>query len=484
MGLEDELPASAPKPGTILADRYRIERALGVGGVGYVMAATHVHLQEPVAIKMLHPALARDAEMVARFLREGRAAVKIKSEHVARVLDVAELPDHTPYLVMELLDGSDLAQVLERRGTIDIAQAVDWLLQACEAIAEAHALEIVHRDLKPANLFIARSRTNGAESVKVLDFGISKMSGAGDGNLAMTKTSAVLGSPLYMSPEQLRSSRNVDARTDIWALGVILFELVSGGPPFVAESLAELSVLVLSTDAPRLARVRPEVPKELSDIVATCLQRRSEDRFANLADLADRLAPFGTARARESAETIVRTLGMPAARAVPPANESHLVLPARGAAGDPNAVTLAQSDGPMVSAAQEVAGSRRPRTRLVAGLLGLFLFLGGVGSFAIYRARLASHAYAAAATSVAPAAPSIAAVASAEPASPTASVASASAEPSARSSGGRAATGPRVAKPRDRSGTRSPSGVSETPAAATAPLKTPSPSEIATSAKD
>src|SRR5580693_7216018 len=167
-------------------------------------------------------------EYVARFEREARTAVKIKSEHVARVIDVGQLESGSPYMVMEYLEGEDLQGWLEKQGRLPIERAVDFLLQACEAIAEAHAMGIVHRDLKPANLFCIR-RPDGTLSIKVLDFGISKAAGA---SMGMTSTQAVMGSPLYMSPEQMGSSKGVDARSDIWALGVILFELVTGRVPF------------------------------------------------------------------------------------------------------------------------------------------------------------------------------------------------------------------------------------------------------------
>jgi serine/threonine-protein kinase len=206
--------------------------------MGYVIAATHLQLQERVAIKMLLPERAKQAETVARFLREGRAAVRIRSEHVARVLDVGSVGP-SPYIVMEYLDGSDLANVLRLRKRLSISLAVDYLLQACEAIAQAHAMKTVHRDLKPANLFVVK-RPDGRECIKVLDFGISKSTSTEDQDVAMTKTTSTVGTPLYMSPEQLRSSKNVDVRTDLWALGVILFELGSGRPPFRAESIAEL----------------------------------------------------------------------------------------------------------------------------------------------------------------------------------------------------------------------------------------------------
>ncbi|HEY3664483.1 MAG TPA: serine/threonine-protein kinase, partial [Polyangiaceae bacterium] len=211
------------REGDVLAGKFRIERVLGQGAMGVVVAATHIQLDERVALKFLLPEALANADAVARFAREARAAVKIKSEHVVRVSDVGTLESGSPYMVMEYLQGQDLSEWMTNHGTLNVSDAVEFLLQACEALAEAHALGIVHRDLKPANLFVT-ARRDGTPCIKVLDFGISKFTAPGS-NLNMTKTSTIMGSPLYMSPEQLSSTRTVDARTDIWALGVILFEL-------------------------------------------------------------------------------------------------------------------------------------------------------------------------------------------------------------------------------------------------------------------
>ncbi len=218
-------------PGEVLAGKYRVDRVLGAGGMGVVVAAHHVHLDERVALKFLLPDALRSPEAVARFVREARAAVKIKSEHVARVTDVGHLENGAPYIVMEYLEGVDLSAWLRQNGPMPIPQAVDFVLQACEAIADAHVLGIVHRDLKPSNLFCIR-RTDGQSSIKVLDFGISKILNPGTPRPDMTATSALIGSPLYMSPEQMSLSKGVDVRTDIWSLGIILFELITGRTPF------------------------------------------------------------------------------------------------------------------------------------------------------------------------------------------------------------------------------------------------------------
>ncbi len=286
------MSAASYQPGEILADKFRIERVLGEGGMGLVLAAFHLDLQQRVAIKVLRAALSSDAEVVTRFMREARAAVQITSPHVARVMDVARLPDGSPYLVMEHLDGDDLAHVLKRVGRLSAEQACSFMLQAGEAVAEAHALGIVHRDLKPANLFLARKR-DGSEIVKVLDFGISKVSK----EQALTRTNGMMGSPLYMSPEQLRSARDVDVRSDIWALGVTLFELLAGSPPFLADDLPQLMVQIMTAPPRSLAELRPDLPRELVAVVERCLAKEQADRFASIDAFLAALRPFASGTA-------------------------------------------------------------------------------------------------------------------------------------------------------------------------------------------
>lgn len=297
------------KEGQIIAGKYRIERILGAGGMGVVVAAYHIHLDERVAIKFLLPDALAKAEVVARFAREARAAVKIKSEHVARVIDVGTLETGAPYMVMEYLDGSDLGAWVQQRGALPIEQAVEFVLQAGEAIADAHVLGIIHRDLKPANLFCVR-RSDGLLAIKVLDFGISKLTSLGDSgtDMRMTKTSSVLGSPLYMSPEQMLSSRDVDARTDIWALGVILYELLVGKVPFNGETLAELCVKVATMPAPPLRDQLPGAPLALQEVIQKCLEKDRANRYSSIAELAVALCPFAPKRAHTSVERIARVI--------------------------------------------------------------------------------------------------------------------------------------------------------------------------------
>ena len=346
--------------GQILAGKFRIERVLGRGGMGVVVAATHLQLDERVALKFLLPEALVNPEAVERFAREARAAVKIKSEHVARVSDVGTLESGSPYMVMEYLHGEDLAASVRRSGALSVSDAVEFLLQGCEAIAEAHALGIVHRDLKPANLFITR-RVDGSACIKVLDFGISKLTVPGTPpEFSMTRTAAVMGSPLYMSPEQMSSSRNVDQRTDIWALGVILYEMLTGRVPFDAETMPQLCGMILQ-DPPRPIReLRPDLPQGLEQVVLRCLEKNRDHRFNNVAELASALAPFGQAAAQRSAERISRVLG------------------AAGLAIAPNAA-VAASSRPGAGTTTNFGASTEPkksRTALIVALALLGLLLG------------------------------------------------------------------------------------------------------------
>jgi serine/threonine protein kinase len=276
--------------GEMLAGKYRVERVLGAGGMGVVVLARHVQLDQRVAVKFLLAQSLTNAKVVARFDREARAVVKLKSEHVARVLDVGTMETGAPYIVMEYLEGEDLSQTIERRGALPVAEAVDFLLQACEALAEAHAMGIVHRDLKPGNLFLT-TRVDGKSLIKVLDFGISKVEGARE-NLVLTQTAEVVGSPKYMSPEQLRASRLADARSDIWSLGVILYELLTADVPFVAETLAHLCALVISEEPRPLRALRPDVSAGIEAIITRCLEKDPAKRFQNVSDLAMALDPY------------------------------------------------------------------------------------------------------------------------------------------------------------------------------------------------
>src|SRR5262245_34511046 len=324
------------QPGQIVADKYEVERILGQGGMGTVISAVHIHLRERVAIKLLSKEATAQSEALSRFMREARAAARIKSEHVAKVSDVGSLPDATPYIVMEYLEGSGLSDVLAQRGPLPADEAIEPVLQACEALAEAHSLGIVHRDLKPANLFLTH-RADGTPSIKVLDFGISKVThpGTSQAEAALTHTTSIMGSPLYMSPEQLRATRGVDLRTDIWSLGVILYELLAGEAPFLGPTLPDISVKIAVEPPPPLRAKRPDLSVLLEAVILKCLEKDRENRFRTLGELAIAMLELAPPRARVS---IDRVCGVISAVGVP-----ESVLPAGVAPSGPKIITGARS---------------------------------------------------------------------------------------------------------------------------------------------
>lgn len=331
--------ATTLAPGDVLGGKYRIDGELGSGGMGVVLSATHLELDAPVAIKVLRHELVQNEEIVGRMLFEARAVARLTSSHVVRVLDVARLASGAPYIVMERLEGRDLAALLSERGPLPVEETVDYVLQACQCLVEAHALGLVHRDLKPENLFLAGTREGAV--LKVLDFGISKDTGVSSGpsprltpRSVLTSAGYVIGTPFYMSPEQMRGG-DVDARADIWSLGAIVYELLSGRCPFEGESFPVVCALVLDeNEAPPLAELAPRVPGGLAAVVARCLQKAREARFASVGELVLALAPFGSAEAQRAFERRQRgaRIGAPAARlTATPAPVAASVLPTRPA---------------------------------------------------------------------------------------------------------------------------------------------------------
>jgi hypothetical protein len=415
-------------PGELLLGKYRIERELGRGGMGVVLAAHHVELDEPVAIKMVLPEHAQNAELVRRFTQEARAAAKIKSEHVVRVRDVGRLPSGEPYMVMELLDGEDLEHALNARGPLPISEAVDCMLEALEAVADAHAAGIVHRDLKPANLFLARRR-DGGTCLKVLDFGISKLTIGSGSEPNAAQTQGILGSPLYMSPEQLTSSKDVDPRADVWACGVILYQLLTGALPFNGETLPQVIGSVLGPSEPTPPEsLRADLPPALGDAIRLCLVKSREGRLANVAMLAQAIAPFGGPNAGASLAKINAVL---AGTSGGPASISGLALAGRSTPAVSAPSTLAGMD----STDGRAERGRRRRGPVFA-LLGL-VAVGLVGAAALLangsrraeREEARPHPPAATASASATAAPTT----KADPESPANPASSASIEPAAAS---------------------------------------------------
>jgi serine/threonine protein kinase len=302
--------------GMMLAGKYRVEHVLGEGGMGIVLSATNEALRQRVAIKLLRSGALANAKALGRFEREARAAASLRSNHVARVLDVGKLEDGRPYMVMEHLEGRDLGDVIDHDVELPVGVAVDYVLQACEAVAEAHAAGIIHRDLKPKNLFLTRT-VDGRPLVKVLDFGISKMEDAAE-DMSLTRTTEIIGSPSYMSPEQLRASKGVDVRTDIWALGVILFELLTKKVPFLAVTVTELVAVVLTEPVPDLRLDRKDVPVPLADAIYRCLAKKREDRFETVSDLVRAIAPFGAPDDGDTTVDRVARVAAGSGRSLPP----------------------------------------------------------------------------------------------------------------------------------------------------------------------
>jgi serine/threonine protein kinase len=405
--IDDPKSGAIPRAGDVIADKYRVERVLGIGGMGVVVLVTHIQLGEPYAIKCLLPTGASDAETVERFMREARAAVRIKSEHIARVSDVGQLPNGSPYILMEYLVGRDLADVLREQGPLSIRDAVEYVLQACTGIAEAHALGIVHRDLKPSNLFLTQ-RLDGAALVKVLDFGISKAMGdAGPHKPSLTQTSSVFGSPAYMSPEQIRSAKNVDFRTDIWALGVILYELLTADLPFMAETAGGLLSAIAADEPHRLRARRPDVTEELDAVVRRCLEKKTQQRFQTVSELATALEPFRAGDSLVSVGRIRRLSGAPS----PSNRHVHLAAP-------PSSSRVLGSASVDVGAATDKAWITAPRHAKPSRLLVLLVVAAAVATIAVGGVYAVARSGAARSTASTPTAPT-----AAEPLPPPASTA-------------------------------------------------------------
>jgi serine/threonine protein kinase len=391
MNSEETSPVS---PGDILAQKYRVDAILGVGGMGVVVAATHLQLEERFALKFMLPWALADQQAVERFAREARAAVRLKSAHAARVVDVGTLETGSPFMVMEFLEGADLAAVIDGHKQLPLQEAADYILQACDAVAEAHSLGIIHRDLKPRNLFRVTGH-DGNPLIKVLDFGISKMRGGAD--LSLTKTSEVIGSPSYMSPEQLRASRDVDERTDVWALGVILFELLGGVVPFDAQTVTQLTAMVLLDSARSVREVRPDVPEAIEQLIAHCLAKDPTQRTQSVADIADVLDAFVPEHSKGLARRIRQVGETRGGRSVPPASG----VAASGAGGPASRVPVTGGTSVSWSKTELAAASPNPSVRQELtpaatqtlksgphwGLVVLFMLVGtgvGVGLVLVY----------------------------------------------------------------------------------------------------
>ncbi|HTL33736.1 MAG TPA: protein kinase [Kofleriaceae bacterium] len=344
-------------PGTILGGKYRVERVLGEGGMGMVVAATHVQLGTPFALKFIHEGMVANQSLLDRFMREARAAAKLKGDHVCRVADVTML-EGRPCLVMEQLDGIDLGHLLKQQGRFPVTTAVDYVIQACAGMAEAHGVGIIHRDLKPGNLFLTH-RMDGTPLIKILDFGVAKA--MNDENTELTASNVILGSPSYMSLEQIRSSRTADSRSDIWSLGIILYELVAGHRPFNGEGIADLALKIAMEPTPKL----PFGPAPLDVVIGKCLQKPPALRYQNVAELAAALTPFASDAGKSLATSIMRVV-----RASSSSGQITTPIPAVSAHDMPTTLQSAAGVRP--------GGGTRTATWILLPLVGL-LIAGGVG---------------------------------------------------------------------------------------------------------
>ena len=364
-------------PGEVLVQKYRVDRVLGRGGMGVVFAAKHLALGERVAIKVLSRSACENRDALARLQREARILARVRNEHVVHVIDLGELENGTPFIVMEHLIGRDLGNLLEEQGRLAPARAVDFVLQACVALAAAHANGVVHRDLKPDNLFCV-SRDGGAPLIKVLDFGISRFESSSEESalrFSVTSTNTVLGTPLYMSPEQLRNSKRLDARSDIWSIGVVLYELLAGFPPFSGHSFGDIAIRIATETPSALTELDPPVDPGLAAVVLRCLEKNREHRFANVGELGKALRPFGPIDGEAMIARIEGILSRPPAG---PTDTDDAPLPESKALIPPQSPAVAS-----LSQTRETAPSRLPfLLRRVFGSVPLRL-AAGVSAIAV-----------------------------------------------------------------------------------------------------
>jgi serine/threonine protein kinase len=424
------LHRTLPELGEVLAGKYRLVRRIGEGGMGVVYEAVHTRIQQRFAVKMLLPEVLELPDVVSRFEREARAAGKLRSENTARVLDVDVSESGIPYMVMEFLDGTDLGKILEQGGALPIADAVDYVLQTCNAMAEAHAEGVIHRDLKPSNLFITTAR-----QVKVLDFGISKLEN--DKEARVTATQTVVGTPLYMSPEQVRSAKHVDARTDIWSLGIILYELLAGRTPFEGSTTAAAAAICIDSPPP-IGQFRQDVPAMLEQAILVALEKDPDRRFASVQQLAGTIAPFGSGSVR-GPDTAPAAFPVPARSGpISPDASGPTIASGSADASGPALPRAASRPEPAHTApgwtTRSTQGKRRTKRVVVAafGLAGAvsLVVLGGVIARATHGGPATPSTASATATATEPATATATTATTAAAETPSASVSSSAAVPS------------------------------------------------------
>jgi serine/threonine-protein kinase len=375
------------KVGDLLAGKYRVERILGEGGMGVVVAAYHELLDQRVAVKLLYQDVA-DREAQSRLLLEARASAKLQSEHITRVIDVDTGPDGLPFIVMELLEGVDLCEIADARGALPRWLVVDYILQTLEGLAHAHARGIVHRDLKPSNLFLA-NRADGSQIIKILDFGISKTQDPPEDRRSQQLTGgrAVLGSPPYMSPEQVRSPKSVDHRTDIWALGICMYELLTNSMPFGGDEIQETFAQILESEPAPIRMLVNGVPDGLERAVMKCLQKKRDLRFADVGELARALAPFGSGTWSQYADRVGATLTRVAEEIAKEAQQGsgpRVGNPATDRTSIPASPRRLDSMQPELNGtASTVHGRFDPKRRFLYAAIGISAALIGTGLIAM-----------------------------------------------------------------------------------------------------
>jgi serine/threonine-protein kinase len=362
---EENAPAD-PLLGAVLKETWRVLDRLGAGGMGVVYRGEHVLIGRVVAIKFLRWAMEADAVVVERFHREARASARIGNEHVVDVLDFGRLPNGTPFMVMELLEGVELGELIAGHGALPLGRALHIVDQLCEALAVVHRSGIVHRDLKPENIFLVR-RGRDADFVKVLDFGISKFHAAEEGAVQLTRSAAVMGSVRYMSPEQARGTRDVDARTDLYAVGAILYHCLTGQPPYPEESFMAVLFKAAHDPVPDVRALRPELPAGLSAVITRALAKSASDRYPDCDSLREALAPFALDGDLSLSHTAPAALSWSSSQSLPPAAPVASSVPALEVGSRPSTAP----ESPV----------RRSRTDLLVALAALAVLASvGVGA--------------------------------------------------------------------------------------------------------
>lgn len=365
--------AGGARVGQVIAEKYRLERLLGRGGMGEVYEARHVLVGRRFALKLLHPHVAQGSSAVSRFLREARAAGSLENPHIAAVVDFATTSDGVPFLVMEYLEGVSLARLLANEGPLPVPRAVGLLLQICRGLAAAHSAGIVHRDLKPDNLLVVKNH-DGTEQLKILDFGIAKL--VDEPNAALTHSGAVLGTAFYMAPEQARGEKQVDSRVDIYALGVIAFELLSGHKPHPGDGYNAILAHILTQPAESLANLRPGLPPRLVELVEAAMAFEPTARPSSAAAWAEELMAFSGRQIAVSAAHFDLRAPVTASSSAETAAGSSTTVGAEAPEAPGN--TLQSAVGDVSSPPRSGSG----RTRFLLLLVGAL----GLGVLALLRA--------------------------------------------------------------------------------------------------